>query len=452
MHAELSGLDFEAFDNYAVLDLFFRRWAQVAPEAAVDAALRDAGPDGFGFRAAIKAWAERDALAALARTEKLNFDGIKRLREQLGAMGLPKPGQFSPEEALRLIRERRAVAGLGNDLTNATGDIFSEWAKTDPAAAWKAALALPGGESDSWMRRFVIGRVVRESISTDPKIVTQWIDALPVGPARTEVQKAYVSALASDHARLATAYALALPDGPERREIMGTVASALSQNGRKMDAAAAFMESLPPADWQDPTAFRQVIRDWLNLQPERAAGVLLANIPPDIQPTEKDREAYSEMFTYWSATQPQAFSEFVLKLPEGLRGSAITSAMANWCYKDAAAAGQWAVALPSGPTRDQALEQIAVSLTGRGAGEVTHWLDTLPADSGRAAAVEGFARTVMSVSPDDALAWLHSVPDETDRLARLRRVWQSWADRAAAQRWLEASTDLTDTERAALRR
>jgi hypothetical protein len=56
----------------------------------------------------------------------------------------------------------------------------------------------------------------------------------------------------------------------------------------------------------------------------------------------------------------------------------------------------------------------------------------------------------MSVSPDDALAWLRTVPDETDRLARLRRVWQNWADRAAAQKWLDASTDLTAAERAAL--
>jgi hypothetical protein len=57
----------------------------------------------------------------------------------------------------------------------------------------------------------------------------------------------------------------------------------------------------------------------------------------------------------------------------------------------------------------------------------------------------------MSTSPDDALAWLRAVPNESERLNRLRRVWQQWTDRKAAQQWMETSNALTAAERNTLR-
>jgi hypothetical protein len=452
LYAGLAVLDSEDSEDRVIIDFLCRRWAQVAPKAAVDASLANSR---IGFYSAICAWGEQDALAALARIENLHFNHIAHLRERLASLGLPKPGQVPPAEALRQIRERLDAAGPGMSLDNATGQIFAEWARNDPTAAWQAALMYPNGENEGpWMRQLAINNVIHSCVSTDPKAVLPLIEAMPAGQERSDAQRAYIVSLVNaSHEPIARNYALALPDGPDRRRALAAFAGGISNLNGNTKAAGAFLAGLTPADWQDPTLFGETIQSWMGQQPKEASDVLLAHLPPAAQLTKQDVAAYAEMFRSVDARGDYGGAgDIVVKLPDAIRSLALAGVLDHWCYTDSAAAGKWAVALPVGTARDQALEQIAVAWTRRGAGEVTRWLDTLPADSGRDAAVEGFARTVMSVSPGDALAWLRTVPDEADRLARLRRIWQSWTDRETAQRWLNASTDLTAAERAALQK
>ena len=102
--------------------------------------------------------------------------------------------------------------------------------------------------------------------------------------------------------------------------------------------------------------------------------------------------------------------------------------------------------------RDEIMEELASAWSRHEVTQVTQWLERLSTDSGDRAAIEGFAKTIISTRPDDALTWLHAVPDEQERLDRLRRVWQQWPDREAAQQWVETSRELTDAERAALQK
>ncbi len=243
---------------------------------------------------------------------------------------------------------------------------------------------------------------------------------------------------------------MAMPEGSARQHAVGGLAATLFQ--KDAAGAKAFVASLPAADWQDPSVFREFFRRWLKTEPEQATDVLLKRIPADAHPSPEQQAEYDQMFLSWADSKPRAASEFLLKLAPEVRAKSLSRAVASFCFDDPAGAAAWAGSLPAGSDRDKILGQVAENWAKQGVAQVTQWLDTLPADSGKSAAVESFARTIISTSADDALAWLRAVPDESDRLARLGRVWASWSDREAARQWLENSPELTATEREALRK
>lgn len=449
LYAQLPPLNTQA--DFSLQELFFRRWAQVAPEAAIEAAI--AGKKPRGHHSALVAWAERNPAAALAYAQKQS--SMRRYTlETLQAMAFPKPGDLPPKDALRRINELHGPGKPSEAMCNAVSAILEEWAKTNPEAAWQEALSLPLDSDEHGLRNSALRKVLESQAATDPKAAAKLIEALPEGDERVGLQASYVSSLAKGKYRqTAKAYALAMPDGPERRKVISSLAGTLifADKFAGKEEASALIASLPDNDWQDPSIFRDVFSIWIDQEPERATEVLLARIPADIQPTPEQQSRYDQMFDIWCYVKPRAASEFLVKLPQGMRDRSLETAVGAFCRQDGVEAGRWAASLPSGPNRDAAMQLVASNLAKVGVTEVTNWLNHLPSDSGKSAAIESFVREIVSVSPDDALAWLRTVPGEADRLERLKRVWSEWKDREAAQRWRDTSPELSAAERAALR-
>lgn len=436
---------------------FFRRWALVAPQAAVDAALADRahGVNGIdsmdgGLKQALYAWCERDPTAARARAASIVFSGDFDRRvtlDNLLALSLPKPGQFPPGEGLRRIHEQTGgkmqVASF-----NAIGAIVRDWAKADPQAAWLGVLAMPAMGQDKEGREWAMSQVIATHTADDPAGVAQWIAALPTDE-RNKLGAGYVSSLAmSGKTQLARDYALALSAGPARAAALGDLAGSWMQ--RDPEAAKAFVLGLPAADWHEPGRFNDFFRRWFGDEPERAAEALLAHLPPDAQFTERERDDFEINLGRVPGSDKER-CEFLLRLPPEIRDHALERGVTGFTFRDAPGAAEWAGALPEGELRDRTFGKIAEVWSRRDLTASTQWLDTLPASSAKSSAVESFARQIVSTSPDDALAWLRAVPDEADRLARMQRVWKTWADRTAAQQWVDNAADLTPAERAALR-
>lgn len=438
--------------GYRVRALFFRRWAQVAPEAAIDAAAADyRSGNQAGLQAAYMAWGERDFAAAFAKGEALRKEGIDIDYEQLLTFVLPKPGQLPPLEALDRIRELQGKRYPSNEIVEATRAIFSEWAKSEPGTAWRVALAMADDENGKETRECALTAVIDSRVAADPRSAAELIASLPDVSERAALQQTYVSLLFGySQVRLAKQYALALPDGDARRAALGGLVTRLYDFDK--EGAKAFVMGLAASDWRDPTVFRRFLRSWLWDEPERASEVLLAHIPRDAQPSSSQQRDYRQMVLWGSERAPRAMSELALKLPENVRGDALVRVVREWSEQDAVSASEWAAGLPAGDARDEVLQEVANNWAKRGAGDVATWLNTLPDDSGKSAAIEGFARAVISVTPDDALTWLRTIPNEAERMERLNRVWRDWSDRAAAQRWLDSSPGLTPAERAALQR
>jgi hypothetical protein len=446
LNAELDAMD--PSPDVEILALFFRRWAQVSPEAAFAAAEKKKL-----WQPVLFAWVERDPDAALAQFEKMPpgsgfFAGS--MRDQLRALAMPKPGQLPPQDAVRRISELQGDGDATPAVLNAMAAILQDWAKTDPQGAWRAALALSSTGKARETREWALGSVIRSQVGSDPDVVLGWLQALPDGEDRATLEASYVSAVAwAGKSRQAREFALAMPEGPARQHAIADVTAALFR--RDPDAAKAFIVNLPAADWRDPSIFQNVFDVWLGRDPEGATAGLLKRFPKDAPSGSEEQQAYERMFFMWSARHPREASEFFLKLPEAVGAKLLDKSIATYAYQEPEAAADWAAALPPGATRDRALAEVATMWTRRGVTSVTNWLQQLPEDSGRSAAIESFANVVVSTSPDDALAWLRAIPGENDRMQRLQRVWGQWTDRDAARRWLETSTELTDSERNALR-
>jgi hypothetical protein len=480
LYAEMAAI--HPFDFGRFTFVFFDRWAQVAPLAALDACV---GDFSSCWSPALKAWAARDPMAAIAWGKQHPRAQMAYTLWELQGRGLPKPGEMPPREALQHFRERMGDDEISTFMVGPMNRIFSEWAKNDPDAAWSEAQSMPDVGTNPWItaRGQAMAAVLNARAASDPAEAARMLATLPEGESREILQQKYMSVLIrTKQDKMARNYAYGLPEGPDRSAALAGLADALYS---KDDAAgAAIMASLSPQDLKDLTLFAMPLMQLGSKDPEKASAMLLANIRTDSESLAKSQELVTYMFSSWAPRDPAAAMERLLQFPEEVRDEALNNTVRAWCYGDPAAAGQWAaalsagptqdtviervaeawtrsdspaagqwaLALPAGPTRDQALERVAATWADKGAKDVTHWLETLPAGSGHDAAVEGFARTVMGISSDDALAWLRTVPNEADRLARLRRVWESWRDRDAAHRWLDASTDLTSAERAALQR
>jgi len=445
LYAELSAIDPQR--QSSVRALFFRRWALVAPEAALDVALKE-----DMYFPVFTAWAERDPEAALARFDKTtSITGFtaQALRDDIRELAMPKPGQLPPATAMKRIQELQGEGRATPAVFNSMAGIVRQWADTDPQAAWQEALALPSTGNEKELRDWTLRVLVEKRAGTDPDGVLRWINALPESERGT-LESQYVGALSgAGKTHQAREYAMAMPEGAARRSAVGALARSLFT--KDDEAAKAFISALPDSDWQDPSIFSDVFGKWLLSDSERATEVLLKRIPANPPAGPKQQRAYEEMFAFWSGRHPREASDFLLKLPESIGASELTKSVSYFTFQDPAAAGEWAASLPVGASRDKLLTQVASEWAGSKVTEVPQWIDRLPQDSGKSAAIEGFAKAIISTSPDDALTWIQSVPDKKDRIERLCRVWRQWTDREAALKWAEACPQLSEGERKALR-
>ena len=263
LEAELDALDLSPQVNLSYL--FFRRWAEVDPESALDAAVKrdlsspdlmGAGGDWYSL-SALEAWAERDPTAALARLEQITLTNRlfpTYVRRAVLKLAMPKPGELPPRDALRRIRELQGDDEAGSAVRDSLFAILTEWAKSEPEAAWREVLALPSDGNGREFRELALGSVISALSGSESQRVLQWIEGLPNGAERGEIETRYVTTLAeSGKARQAREYAMAMPEGASREKAVGELAAILLQ--KDAEAAKAFVADLPAADWKRPDRF-----------------------------------------------------------------------------------------------------------------------------------------------------------------------------------------------------
>ena len=429
----------------------FRSWAEDAPDAALRSAgtLNDLAERKEVFGAAIRAWGRRDVSAATAWAEK-NLTGMERTSNlnYLNALALrqeqAQATPASPEEELK-----RALQETDPKKASAlTFNAYAKWADTDPAAAAREAMKLPADSE----RSNVLHTIMSAWIKRDRRATTAFLDKLADRSLQYSLRETILDGLNYTDPKASWDFALLLPAG--RQRIEGLSDALTEMYSRDPDNAVSLYESLPDADKQG--SFGGFLKAWKQGDAKQAAEALLAASP---LPPDATREAHSSRaqnlankLKPWIQKDAKAVGEMALALPDVERADVLYAVAQEWCQGDAAAAGTWAAALPAGPARDEAMKQFTFTWAKHDASKVTAWLNQLPADSGKSAAATGFAFSIFDTDPDAALSWTRVIRDEPERMKTLGNAWRQWRSKnsSAATSWLEATTDLSEAERAAL--
>ncbi|HWB01485.1 MAG TPA: hypothetical protein VG796_00585 [Verrucomicrobiales bacterium] len=98
----------------------------------------------------------------------------------------------------------------------------------------------------------------------------------------------------------------------------------------------------------------------------------------------------------------------------------------NWFSQDTAAASAWALQLPEGDARDNAVRVIAEAWTSLDAVAASQWVQQLPPGRGRDFAAQRLSEGIADSDPESAFTWASSIGDDSKRDDAVRRAAQTW--------------------------
>ena len=144
----------------------------------------------------------------------------------------------------------------------------------------------------------------------------------------------------------------------------------------------------------------------------------------------------------WAGIDPSASAQWAVTLPPGgARRNALYQVAVTWTQTDPAGASRWAANLPGGPLRLEIWREIVgawadVDLDGAGT-----WLGALPLGRDHDEAVAAFLPKLEPTDPGKALSWAGTISDAGSRAEQVQAILGRWSrrDAPAARNWAAAS-------------
>ena len=413
-----------------------------------------------------------------------------------------KLSESDVQAALALL----AAMPKSEDRDSLRASLYRAWAKLNPAAAWKAALADRSDHNNQAYLSTVAGEVAK----TRPSMAIDLALSLGMGGKRGEVLQSVFAEWSKVDAQAAVAYLNKHPDMPSNYwgvgQALGEVAEkdpvqaaslALSLGDQQMrnyalssvlsqwaqhdpKAALSWASSIAnPKQREDATA--QAFRGWAEQDPQ---GALTA--AAGIQDTSTRLAALQSAWQSWFSKDPSAAmryigqsgderllrnigwslgssgyftpqetSDLLANLPDGQAKQDIVSNIVSndiWKGRFAEAIGMLN-GLPDSSQRDWSLVELGRKWTESDMPAISSWLKQQPDSSDRDLAVAGLSVTLAKTDPGGALGWAESIPDEGVKSATLKNIAIRWlnSDPARAEAWMAGITDWSDAEKETLR-
>ncbi len=278
----------------------------------------------------------------------------------------------------------------GQTRTNAVSGLLQTWAQTDPAAA--AAYLDKQGLNQ---RNSHLGSsILSPWIVQDKEAALDWV----LSHENPSVQQNLVSNLMGSWAH---------QDPQGAMEFLGT----LEDPELKKNAARNLISSL---GYQDP----DTALEWIRQQSGDEQPGYVANMLSRIANNDHARavEIYQEFLP--TLTEEQRNGEF---------SSAASNIVSNWGQFEPKAAGDWALALPEGQARNQAVSSLANSWLRNNSMAASEWIGDLPAGPMRDQAIQPLVRTIQEDDPEAAFAWALTVSEDNQKQNLLRNVVSRWS-------------------------
>lgn len=348
-------------------------WAGSDPHAALRAAfsIKDGNTRANAVSGAVAAWSRTDFPDALQYAIAVEDT---TLRSDIFRAMSSDAGQ-NRQQLLNAMVEHMPI---GDNFQSALSNIFSGWARDNPAEAAAAVSQLPPGPALARATEQIASQWARAGASDE---VLAWAQQLPQGEARTNALESLFSQLSTKDPQQALAALAGL--SPEDR-------------GNALRSLAAGWSKTNP----------QAVLQW--------AGTL----------TDKGERAriVNDALSQWANTAPDQAAAHAQRLPAEQRDDAMRAVVQRWAAKDAEAAADWLVRQPDGPAKDSSVAVLARKLAPEDPETALRWAESISNTGARDRQIEQIAADWMRQDPAAARPWVEQSrlsPKVRDRLLKL---------------------------------
>jgi hypothetical protein len=145
----------------------------------------------------------------------------------------------------------------------------------------------------------------------------------------------------------------------------------------------------------------------------------------------------------------QAAEAYRAVAPTDKSGAFAAGVASGMATKNRAAAAEWAMQLPEGKARAEALRVVAQVWSQRDVKGAAAWLEAMPAGGERDRAMKIYATTVVVSDADVAAQWAMQVADPVLRQQTAETVYEGWRiqDPIAARAWLRELPGISESAR-----
>ena len=378
-----------------------------------------------------------------------------------GAGGDPPPAEGSLDTRMRALLEfyndgaaRKVLGGLSaaeiqtaltlvaampksSDRDSLRANLYRAWAKTNPRAAWKAALA-DTLASD----RNNLSAVAGELAKTRPDEAVGLALSLGMGSRRATVFQELFEEWGSVDLAGAVAYLNKHPDLPAAAP---AISNAIDSVGEKDPLRAANL-ALTLTDLQSRSyAISSLVNQWASSDPKSALSWAQALSNPVLRQT-----AISQAISGWAQQDPQAALVQAQTIQDpGTRSSAVHTALYDWFEKDPTAAVIFMANSGDEKMLQDVRRSVANGLASFTEQETASLLEKLPDGNAKQEIIQSLADAqIRKGQYRQALEQLNSVPDSANRDSTLQHLGQKWAeaDPDAAAAWLRLQPDSSDRD------
>ena len=334
-----------------------RTWAESDPQAALKAALSmtDSGSRSQAMSSAVASWARADFAGALQYAIAVEDSTLRS--DVFRAMSGSTPG--NRQELLSAMIEHMPV---GDNYQNAVSNLFSSWARENPADAAAAAAQIPPG------------RALSRAAS---QIASEWAQT----GARDQVM----------------AWAQQLPEGEARNNALESLFS--NWSSRDPQQALSALGALSAAD--RPAAVRSLAEGWSRKNPE-AVVQWAGTLPEANERNDVMRSALSQ----WAESSPELAAAYVQRLSGDQGGAAMQAVVDRWASKDAQAAGDWLSRQPASAAKDSAISSLTRRVASEDPAAAIGWAGTIADPKARDRQIEQLARDWMRQDATAARQWI----------------------------------------------
>ena len=325
-----------------------------------------------------------------------------------------------------------------NDRNAALIAVIEAVGRNDPARA----IALLDGVQEPVLRARLAADIADTWAGSHPDAAARWLVSdgarfLDPASAAPALLRALAQWAAFDP-ESATKFAADQPQ--DRGPITRSLGLASRAWGQKDPAAAlAWAQALPDTDQRRDLIVGSIWQGWTERDPAQAANALG-------QQLYSGGRIYTDLAgtvaKAWTAVDPNASAQWAVTLPPGgARRNALYQVAVTWTQTDPAGASRWAGDLPASSTRTEIWREIVGAWADSDLDAAGIWLGALPLGRDHDEAVAAYLPKVEPNDPEKALSWAGTIADAGIRAVQVQDVLGRWSrrDAAAARNWAAAS-------------